>query len=102
MHSYISLAGAHFTGLTGAALGSVLALYLDRAIMLTRVSRLTSVPLARVQDWGALAWALATTLIAAALAWLAAPEGNDFIRMIAGSAILGAAYAAMNWKKFVR
>jgi hypothetical protein len=60
------------------------------------------VPLSRVQDWRALAWALGTALIAAALAWYAAPEGNAFVRVVAGSAILGAAYAAMNWKKVVR
>ena len=56
----------------------------------------------RVQDWRALAWALGTTIIAAALAWLAAPEANAFVRVVAGSAILGAAYAAMNWRKFLR
>jgi hypothetical protein len=70
--------------------------------MLRRISRLTSVPLARVQDWRALAWALGTTLIAGALAWFAAPESNAFLRVVAGSAILGAAYAALNWKKFLR
>ena len=98
----VSFGGAHWIGLTGAAFGSVLALYLDRAFMLRRISRLTSVPLARVQDWRALAWALGTTLIAGALAWFAAPESNAFLRVVAGSAILGAAYAALNWKKFLR
>jgi O-antigen/teichoic acid export membrane protein len=99
----VSFGGAHAFGLTGAAAGSVLVIYLDRAITLARVSRRTGIPLARIQNWGALAYALTTAAIAGALAAvvtsLVVPEMGDFMRLVAGAATLFAAYAAMNWKR---
>jgi O-antigen/teichoic acid export membrane protein len=94
-----SLAGAYYFGLTGAAAGSVLAIYLDRVITLRRVARRTGIALSRLQSWGALAWALVTACVAAAFAWLVVPEMNDFARLVAGTAVLGAAYAAMNYRR---
>jgi O-antigen/teichoic acid export membrane protein len=97
----ISLAGAHFLGLAGAAMGSVLAIYLDRAAMLRRVSRQTGIALSRLQRWGALGWAFGTTIVAAALAWVVVEQTVEgpFARLLAGTAVLGAAYAAMNYRR---
>jgi O-antigen/teichoic acid export membrane protein len=102
----VSWSAAHSVGLTGAAAGSVLAIYLDRAVMLRRVSRLTGIALVRLQDWGALAWALATASVGAALAWLLVenliPERGPLARLVIGTTVLGAAYAAMNHRKLLR
>ena len=100
----VSLGGAHSIGLTGAAIGSVVAIYLDRAIMLRRVAAQTGITLARLQKWGALAWSLATTVLAAALAWLVVREVTEsaLLRLVAGTAVLGAAYAAMNYRRLGR
>jgi O-antigen/teichoic acid export membrane protein len=96
-----SLAGAHYLGLAGAAAGSVLAIYLDRAITLRRVARRTGIPFSRLQSWGALGWALGTACVAAALAWMLVGERLEgpFARLLAGTALLGAAYAAMNYRR---
>src|SRR5262249_28262282 len=51
----VSWAAAHFFGLPGAAAGSVLAIYLDRLLILRRLARLTGISLAHVQDWRTLA-----------------------------------------------
>ena len=98
----VSFGAALAFGLIGAAAGSVLVIYLDRAVTLARVSRRSGIPLARVQNWGALAYALSTAAIAGALAWLAVPETNAFMQLLAGTAVLFTAYAAMNWKRFRR
>ena len=95
----ISLAGAHLLGLTGAAIGSVIAIYLDRAMTLRRVAAQTGIAFSKLQRWGALTWALSTAAIAGALAWLVVPETNDFVRLVGGSALLGAAYVAMNYRR---
>jgi O-antigen/teichoic acid export membrane protein len=102
----VSWSGAQLIGLTGAAIGSVLAVYLDRAIMLTRVARLTGTGLRRVQNWRALGWALGTALIAAALAWIAVEtllaHEAPFMRLLVGTLVLGGTYVAMNWRKLRR
>lgn len=98
----ISLLGAQLIGLTGAAIGSVIAIYLDRAMTLRRVAARTGIAFSRLQKWGALGWALATTVLAAALAAVLVnemlPEG-PFMRLLGGTAVLGAAYAAMNYRR---
>jgi O-antigen/teichoic acid export membrane protein len=96
----VSWTAAHQLGLMGAAAGSVLVIYIDRAIMLRRVSRLTGIPLKRIQNWGALAWTLSSAAIAGALAWLVVPEANPYLQLTAGTAVLAAAYGAMNWRRF--
>lgn len=97
-----SLAGALTFGLPGAACGSVLATFVDRALTLRRVSRLTGIGFAALQDWRALGWFLASAALAGAAAWLVAPSGNPFVRVVAGTAVLAAVYAALNYRKFVR
>ena len=98
----VSWSAAQHFGLAGAAAGSVLAIYVDRAIMLRRVARKTGIALSRLQDWGALAWALSTAAIAGALAWVVVPETNPYVQLVAGTAVLAAAYAAMNWRRLGR
>lgn len=65
----VSWCGAHCLGLAGAAAGSVLALYADRALILGKVAALAQTPLARLQDWQGLALLFACTSAAAGLAW---------------------------------
>lgn len=101
-----SLAGAQLFGLTGAAAGSVLAILLDRALTLRRVSRLTGIPFRELQDWRGLGWSLGTASLAGALAWASVQHfffgGSAFVHLSVGTVMLAAAYAAMNYRKFVR
>jgi O-antigen/teichoic acid export membrane protein len=95
--------GALELGLPGAALGSVLAIYLDRVLILARVSRHTGIGLARLQDWGALGWALATAVLAALAAWLFTdrllPQAVPMVRVAAGAAVLLLTYVALNYRR---
>jgi O-antigen/teichoic acid export membrane protein len=98
----ISWTAAHHIGLVGAAIGSVIGIYLDRALMLSHVARHTGIGLRRLQHWRTLAWAIASAALAAALGWAfvhyllagAAPMA----RLAAGSTVLVLAYAAMNYR----
>jgi O-antigen/teichoic acid export membrane protein len=90
----LSYLGAVEIGLVGAAAGSVVALYLERAISLRRIARLTHTPISRLQDWGTLlglagAAALAAAVAGAALYW---SEWTSFTRLMAGGLIMAAAY----------
>jgi len=102
----VSWTAAHYLGLAGAACGSVLAVYLDRAIMLRRVARHTGVAFGALQNWRALAWALGSAAASAALAWMFVEhllEGRGpLTRLVAGAAILATAYAAANWARLRR
>ncbi len=60
---------AHRLGLVGAAIGTAVTMYLDRAALLWRISRVTGVPIQRLQDWRALARPLVLSTLAAAVAW---------------------------------
>jgi hypothetical protein len=70
------------------------------------VSRLTGIPFAQLQDWRELGWSLGTAALAGAVAWFSArhflSEQQVFLRVIAGTAVLAAAYAGMNYRKFLR
>jgi len=102
----VSVAGALQLGLPGAALGSVLAVYLDRTVMLRRVARRTGIPFSQVQDWRALAVSLAAAAFAAALAWFLVHrflgEAAPLARVAAGAAILAAAYGLLNLRRGLR
>jgi O-antigen/teichoic acid export membrane protein len=95
----VSWTGAHLAGLPGAALGSVLAVYLDRAILLRRVAQRTGIPFARIQDWRALAGSLAGAAASAALAWALVhrflEDSGPLARVVAGGAILAAGYGLL-------
>ncbi len=60
---------AHRLGLMGAAIGTAVTMYLDRAAMLWRISRVTRVPIQRLQDWQALARPVVLSIVAAVIAW---------------------------------
>ncbi len=62
-----SLALASSVGLAGAAGGSVLAVCLDRTLMLRRISSRVGIPVRRLQDWRGLAVALGYAVVSAAL-----------------------------------
>lgn len=62
------IAAQHF-GLSGAAAGTVIAIYFDRLATLHRIARLTGVPMHRLQDWRTLGMLTLIAVIAAALAW---------------------------------
>ena len=101
-----SWAGAHYVGLTGAAAGSVLAIYFDRALLLTRVARHTGIGLARLQHWRELAWAFGSAALAGALAWAFVyrflPDAVPIVRVAAGATVLGSVYAAMHYRRGVK
>jgi O-antigen/teichoic acid export membrane protein len=90
-------------GLAGAAAGSVAALYLDRAVMLRRISRLTGIGLRRLQNWRSLAWSLFSSVLAGAAAWLVCERifeaSGAFARAAIGGVVLLAIYAALNFRK---
>ncbi len=95
----LSWGAAHAFGLAGAAAGSVVAIYLDRALLLRRIARLTGIALREQQDWRAL---VRTAVIAAAcglLAWLATrqflAEAVPLVRLAAGSVVLVGSYAVI-------
>jgi O-antigen/teichoic acid export membrane protein len=98
----VSWSAAQAFGLAGAAAGSVLGVYMDRTFMLRRVSHLTGVAVRRLQDWRSLGWALGSAILSGALAWALTPDTTPFLRLVTGSAILGAAYFAMNWRRILR
>jgi O-antigen/teichoic acid export membrane protein len=99
----VSWSLAQELGLAGAAAGSVIALYLDRAVMLRRISSLTGIGLRRMQDWRSLAWALFSSVLAAAAAWLLVEHfvhaGGAFARAAIGGIVLTATYAVLNFRK---
>jgi O-antigen/teichoic acid export membrane protein len=86
--------GATHFGLPGAAMGTVLAVYVERAISLARIARLTGVPVVRLQDWTTLAGLLAAAAIASAVAGMALTwRGLRPIETLAlGGAIMAIAY----------
>ena len=95
----LSLLGAHWLGLAGAALGSTAAVYLDLAFTLRCVARRTGVPLRELQDWRALGLLGAFAALGAAFAWTAVghllSQAGALARLAAGGVLLAAAYGAM-------
>jgi hypothetical protein len=90
----LSFYGATNWGLTGAAAGSVAAIYAERLLSLARISRLTATPISRLQDWHVLgcilgAGALAALIAGVTLHW--APW-SSFARLVAGAALVAATY----------
>jgi O-antigen/teichoic acid export membrane protein len=95
----VSWTAAHQVGLAGAAMGSVLAVYVDRTLVLRRISRHTGVALARLQDWRALVVAFAHAAVTGALAWVLVdalfPGRGPLARLAAGAMVFAVAYAAV-------
>jgi len=86
-------------GLAGAAVGSVIVIYIDRVATLWRISMLTGVPVRRLQDWKSLALLVFFAALAALLAWgtvgLFFPGSGLLVRVLVGGVTLASAYAAI-------
>jgi peptidoglycan biosynthesis protein MviN/MurJ (putative lipid II flippase) len=95
----LSWFSARAFGLTGAALGSVTAIYIDLVTTLWRISRRTGIPLRRLQNWRALGLLMLFAALAAALAWGLVGRyfaaSGPLVRVIVGGALLAVAYVAM-------
>jgi O-antigen/teichoic acid export membrane protein len=92
----LSYFGAMHFGLPGAALGSVSAIYLERLVSLTRISRLIGIPVAKLQDWSALsgilaAASLAATAAGAVMSYVSVPP---LARLAIGAILLALVYPA--------
>ncbi|HEX6004006.1 MAG TPA: oligosaccharide flippase family protein [Burkholderiales bacterium] len=98
-------AAQHF-GLAGAAAGSVSMIYLDRIVTLHYISRLSGIPVRRLQDWSMLGRQVLCAALAAAFAgWVThhyLPASPPWIRLMFGGTLLGAAYFAMLGMRNVR
>jgi hypothetical protein len=80
----------------GAAIGGVAAVYTERVVSLTRISKLTSTPIAQLQDWGTLVGMLAAATLSALAAGtvLSWTHLAPLATLAAGGAILAVAYPA--------
>jgi O-antigen/teichoic acid export membrane protein len=90
----LSFWGGMEVGLAGAAMGSVTALYVERLLSLQRISKLTSTPLSKLQDWKTLAGlglaaALSATVAGGLVRW---SEWTTLAALLAGGAIMAVAY----------
>lgn len=92
----MSYLGAMTWGLPGAAIGSVAALYCERALSLSRLARLSDTPLHRLQDWTTLAGILAAAALSASIAGFAlhGVELRPFSMLAAGGAVMAVLYPA--------
>jgi hypothetical protein len=95
----LSWTGAVHIGLVGAAIGSVVVIYLDRIATLLRIARLTGVRIRQLQDWTTLALLALFAVLAALLAWVVAARAftasGTLLPMLIGGAALASAYVAM-------
>jgi O-antigen/teichoic acid export membrane protein len=94
----LSWTAAVHIGLAGAALGSVVAVYFDRALLLRHLSRHTGIALRNLQDWRSLGIALGFAATTATLAWALAERvfqaQSPAARLACGAAVFVLAYAA--------
>jgi O-antigen/teichoic acid export membrane protein len=92
-----SLAGALYFGLAGAAIGSISALFFDRAMTLRRIARTADIPLRQLQDWRGLARTALVAALGAVLAWglthVLLAEAAPLVRLAAGAVVLAVVYA---------
>jgi O-antigen/teichoic acid export membrane protein len=100
----VSWTAAQHVGLAGAAIGSVVAIYIDRALVLRRISRQTGVALRRLQDWSTLAMTLAIAVASGLLAWVLVEalfaERGPLLRLIAGAGLIALVHAVLEWRNF--
>jgi O-antigen/teichoic acid export membrane protein len=86
-------------GLIGAAAGSTVAVYADRLLIVSRISKRTAIPVARMQDWRSLAMLAALAAAAAAGSWgLLHNELEKFpllVQLAAGGALTGLLYIGL-------
>jgi O-antigen/teichoic acid export membrane protein len=101
----VSTAAGLTLGLAGAAAGSVLAMYVDRFVILRRIKRLTGVRVRHLQHWPRLAQLLALAGLAGALAWGVTHFWLDglphIVRLLAGAAVGGLAYFGATYRRYI-
>jgi O-antigen/teichoic acid export membrane protein len=92
----LSYFGAITWGLMGAALGSVIALYSERALSLARIAVLTGTPVTKLQDWTTLGGILAAAGLAAVAAGFVLRWTHlaPFALLAAGGATMAVIYPA--------
>ncbi|HYL87285.1 MAG TPA: oligosaccharide flippase family protein [Burkholderiales bacterium] len=99
----LSYFGGFEIGLSGAAAGSVTALYLDRTLVLHRIRAVTGVPIAQQQHWQELGRHFAWSAAAALVAWLFVHfffgSANHFVRLAVGASVLGVVYALTDLRR---
>jgi O-antigen/teichoic acid export membrane protein len=97
----LSWSAAQHLGLAGAAAGSVAAVYLDRALLMRRIARLTGIALGELQQWRALVRTLAAAAACGLLAWILVQQflggAAPLVRLAAGATILALAYVPL-WR----
>jgi hypothetical protein len=78
----------------------VLAIYLDRVLVLRRVARQTGIALRRLQDWRTLATHLALAASSGAAAWVVADvilgAHGALLRLAAGAAVIALVHAPVH------
>ena len=100
----VSWVAASTIGLAGAALGSVVAVCLDRTLMLRRIATQVGIPVRKLQDWRGLGLALGYAIVSAALIRalvdFAVPEGA-LARLALGACGLALVYLPIlsRWRK---
>jgi O-antigen/teichoic acid export membrane protein len=92
-----SLVGAWYYGLPGAAIGSVLATFVTHTLCLRRLSKVMSVPIARLQDWKNLGKILSISAVCAVVVRFSVDllQPSTPIAAIAGPAAVLVLYAAI-------
>ena len=80
---------AKIFGLPGAAIGSVLAVYVDRVLTLRRISRRLKLPLSALQDWSALGKILIAATVSAVLTWVVSREITTTLPVVVQLGISG-------------
>lgn len=91
--------GARYFGLAGAAAGSLVAIYIDRALLLRAIAARSGVSLSDLQDWrsigslAALAGGVAAVAWAMALAFFA--ESSPLPRLLVGATVFAVVYGGI-------
>lgn len=85
-------------GLAGAAAGSTIVIHLDRIVTLWRISKITGVPIRRLQDWKTLALLALFAAVGGLFAWgvvtLYFSASGTLARLLVGAFVLASVYAA--------
>jgi O-antigen/teichoic acid export membrane protein len=94
-----SWGGAKLFGLPGAAVGSAAVLFLDRFATLQRIAARVGIPISRLQDWRTLGLQCLFAIAGGLAAWAVSHEymgdSRPLIRLIAGTVVVLAVYAAL-------
>jgi O-antigen/teichoic acid export membrane protein len=97
----LSYAGAQAFGLPGAALGSVTTIYLERLATLHKISRISGISIALLQEWSRVGRLLLAAGAGATVAWWTVSalsvDDDAIMRLIAGGVVFLVSYAVALW-----